>query len=79
MVRPNQIVEFNPDKGEITFLMFARSVSQVQRRVLFINFPSTIIGVALQDRDVSDFIKRTELITEGRVNRYAVTVNIDAL
>ena len=75
MVKPNQIVEFNPDRGEVTFLMFAMSEKIVNRRVLFINFPSTIRRVLFGGEEVDDFIKNTRLITEGMVNRYAVTVD----
>lgn len=75
MVRPNQIVEFDSERGEITFLMFAQNESQVERRVLWINFPGTILRTVLQGDKISDFIKETKLITEGMVNRYAVTVD----
>lgn len=75
MVRPNQIVGFEPDKGEVTFLMFAMSEKVVNRRVLFINFPSTISRVLMGEENVDDFIKQTKLITEGMINRYAVTVD----
>lgn len=75
MVRPNQIVEFDPENNEIGFLMFARSEPMVKRRVLFINFPSVIPDVLLGDKTVDDFVKRTKLITEGRVNRYEVVLD----
>lgn len=79
MVRPNQIVRFEPDKGEVTFLMFAMSEKTVKRRVLFLNFPSTISDVLFGDMSVDDFIKEVELVTEGMVNRYAVTVDTSAV
>lgn len=79
MVRPNQIIQSNLEDGELTFLMFARSVKQVKRRVLYLNFPSTIRSTILGDEDVDDFIKRVEVVTTGTVNRYAVTVNTSKL
>ena len=76
MVRPNQIIRSDLDSGELTFLMFARSPEQVKRRVLFINFPSTIRRTMFGgDEEVDDFITEVRQVTEGTVNRYAVTIN----
>lgn len=79
MVRPNQIIKSNLDNGELTFLMFARSESQVKRRVLLINFPSVAADLLMSDASVDDYISNVRQVTSGRVNRYAVTVDTDAL
>lgn len=76
MVRPNQIIASNIQNGELTFIMFARTEEQVKRRVLLLNFPS--LGLqALTNPD--DFVTNVQLVTEGMVNRYAVTVNTNAI
>lgn len=77
MVRPNQIIERNGT--EFTFLMFARSEGVVERRVLLINYPGKTINRFLSGEDLGEVVVNTELITEGRVNRYAVTVNTEKL
>jgi len=77
MVRPNQIIKSEGD--ELTFLMFAQSENAVKRRVLFINFPSKAVDVLLRDETVDQHISNVELATEGRVNRYKVTVDTGGL
>jgi len=74
MVRPNQIVEFRPESGQIGFLMFARNERVVKRRVVFINFPSVIPDVLIGGKTVDDYVSGVTLVTKGRVNRYKVTV-----
>lgn len=74
MVRPNQIIESNIEENELTFIMFARTEKQVKRRVLLLNFPS--LGLqAIKNPD--KFVKRIQLVTEGMVNRWAVTVDTE--
>lgn len=75
MVRPNQVISSNLDQNELTFIMFAQSEQQVKRRVLFLNFPSVIIPVMLGDAEIDDFIAQIQLVTEGMVNRWAVTID----
>lgn len=77
MVRPNQIIKSGDN--ELTFLMFARSENAVKRRVLFINFPPKVVDVVLGDETVDQHISNVELATEGRVNRYKVTVDTAGL
>lgn len=78
MVRPNQIVEFEPQES-ITFLMFARNEETVKRRVLWLNFPSTIRKTLLGDAEVDDFVENVQLQTGGMVNRYTVELSLEAL
>lgn len=75
MVRPNQIVEFSTDEKTATFLMFARSEKTVKRRVLLLNFPSLLPTVLMDGTD--EFVENVQLITSGRVNRYAVKVDLN--
>jgi len=77
MVRPNQIIE--REGTEFTFLMFARSEGVVERRVLLINFPGQTISRFLSGEDLGEAVVNTELITEGNVNRYAVTIDTEKL
>jgi hypothetical protein len=79
MVRPNQIIDSDLDRGEITFLMFARSAKKVQRRVLFLNFPGWFIKSKVSGEDPFNAIAGTELVSMGPINRYAVTVDIDEI
>lgn len=74
MVRPNQIVETGD--GTLTFLMFARSESQVKRRVLLLNFPRAYTQKVINREPLDKYVTKTELVTEGRVNRYKVTVDL---
>jgi len=77
MVRPNQIVNSDPENKEFEFIMFARSEETVQRRVLAINFPSIYFKqVLFGDKEVQNFITNTTLVSEGRVNRYTVTLKL---
>jgi hypothetical protein len=76
MVRPNQIINSNIDGGELTFIMFAQSEKQVKRRVVLINFPMRISSIVFGDKTADDYVTETKLISEGNVNRYAVTVEL---
>lgn len=73
MVRPNQIL--SRSGKELTFIMFARSESQVKRRVVALNFPGKYLMSGLS----TDAVTNVEVISEGGVNRYAVTVDIERL
>lgn len=55
--------------------MFARSESQVNRRVVALNFPGKYLTSGLS----TDAVTNTEIISEGMVNRYAVTVDVEEL
>lgn len=77
MVRPNQIIQATEDT--FTFLMFARSESQVKRRVLLLNFPGKILPAILRGDDLDRFITEVTLQTEGIVNRYRVTVDLEEI
>lgn len=73
MVRPNQIIQRSGT--ELTFIMFARSEKAVARRVLLLNFPGKAIKSGLDDRAVEE----VEVLSEGMVSRYAVTIDIERL
>ena len=73
MVRPNQIIERNGK--ELTFLMFARSEEQVKRRVVALNFPTHYLSTFFSDASATEIVNNVELMTEGSVNRYAVTID----
>lgn len=75
MVRPNQIIESDVEKKQLTFIMFARSEEQVKRRVLFLNFPGKAIRSGLDTSPITN----VEVVSEGMVKRYAVTVNLAEL
>lgn len=59
--------------------MFGRDEKTAKRRVLFINFPSKLPEVLFEDRTVDDFISSTEVVTEGFINRYKVSVRRDEI
>ena len=77
MVRPNQIIERDGDK--LTFLMFARSKTQVKRRVLALNFPMSYFKRLLSGSTTTEPVTRVTQFTEGKVNRYEVTVDTSKL
>lgn len=78
MVRPNQIIQ--REGSELTFLMFARSENQVSRRVVMLNFPGVYLRkVVLGDVAIGDLVTEVEKITEGTVNRYAVTLDTEVI
>lgn len=77
MVRPNQIIE--RDGKKLTFLMFARSKTQVKRRVLATNFPISYFMRMLSSSTTTEPVTSAKLFTEGRVNRYEVTVDTSKL
>lgn len=77
MVRPNQIIERNGNK--LTFLMFARSKTQVKRRVLATNFPMSYFKRLLSSSTTTKPVTSVKLFTEGRVNRYEVIVDTSKL
>lgn len=79
MVRPNQIISSDSEEGTLTFIMFARSEDMVKRRVLFLNFPRSAPRVLLGSKEVDDFVEEVQPVTEGMVNRYAVTLNVKDL
>lgn len=70
MVRPNQIIDSDVENGKLIFIMFARSEEAVKRRVLFLNFPGQFIKSGLDTSAVTE----VQLMIEGNINRYAVTV-----
>jgi len=74
MVRPNQIIKSDVEKGTLTFIMFARSEEQVSRRVLLMNFPVNGFKALIQGRK-DEIVENIQLFNEGIVNRYAVTIN----
>jgi len=76
MVRPNQIIASTDTT--LTFLMFARSEKQVKRRVMLLNFPGLAIQL-LKRGSLDQYVEGVELVTEGIVNRYEVTVDIEAV
>ena len=75
MVRPNQIIDSDVENKQLTFIMFARSEEAVKRRVLFLNFP----GKALMSGFDTSAISEVEVVSEGLVTRYAVTVDLEML
>lgn len=77
MVRPNQIIEREDSK--LTFLMFARSKTQVKRRVLALNFPTYYFRSIFSGSGTYKPITRVAQFTENRVNRYEVTVDTSKL
>jgi len=79
MVRPNQLVNLDTERKQATFLMFARSDGTVKRRTLLINFPSKIIDITLGGKTPSDFVSDVTKVTEGKVNRYAVTIDLNEI
>lgn len=80
MVRPNQIISSDLEVGQFTFAMFARSESQVKRRVLLLNFPGIfVMETVLGDQQVDEFITNVRLISTGAVNRYAVAVDLNKI
>lgn len=76
MVRPNQIIDSDVRNSTLTFIMFARDEEVAERRVLLANFPGKFIGNMLGGGEMKQKVSRTELVSEGLVNRYAVTVSI---
>lgn len=59
--------------------MFARSKKQVKRRVLLLNFPGKILPILIEGGDLDKFIRKVETQTEGIVNRYRVTVDLNEI
>lgn len=79
MVRPNQIIRSDTARGRLTFLMFAQSEEQVKRRVVFTNFPKTVITTRTGETSIDDIVENVELVSDGVTNRYAVTVNTNEI
>jgi len=79
MVRPNQIIRSDTARGRLTFLMFAQSEAQVKRRVVFTNFPKTVITTRTGETSIDDIVENVELVSDGVTNRYAVTVNTNEI
>jgi len=74
MVRPNQIISSDVEKGTLTFIMFAMTEEQVARRVLLMNFPVKGVKALLEGRK-DEIVENVEVFKEGMINRYAVTLN----
>lgn len=79
MVRPNQIISSDIKNGKLTFIMFARDESTVKRRVALLNFPGKFIMNLGNSSYVDQVVDNVELVSEGMVNRYAVTLNLNRL
>lgn len=79
MVRPNQVIRSDPARGRFTFIMFAQTEGQVKRRVVFANYPKTIITTRIGDTSIDDIVENVELVSDGVANRYAVTVNTNEI
>lgn len=80
MVRPNQIIQSDPEEGRLTFIMFARSERMVKRRVMALNFPGEFPSLVLGEKDVDDVVVDVTLLNDGVLtNRYAVSVDLDNL
>ena len=77
MVRPNQIVD--RDGSKLSFMLFAQSEDQAARRALVVNFPRTLFSLVFGDLEVDNVVSNTELLTEGMVNRYIITVDTSQL
>lgn len=75
MVRPNQIISSDIDKGELTFIMFAMSEPQIKRRVVALNFPGFYLRSTLKGDTPTDIVKDVRVVSSGMVNRYAVTID----
>lgn len=79
MVRPNQIIASDIDDNSLTFIIFAQSQKQAARRVMMVNFPVASIPLIVSGTGLTDPVTETRVVSEGTVNRYAVTVDTSRL